>query len=240
MRRVLVLTLLGVLLWSTPVPARRSIADVQTATAGAPTDDVVLTFASATSASNVVVAGYRLSAESQILDVQGVTETVLHLATIASGFEVGIVCFVGGGNNYVFQSNQGGTLTVAAVEFSGTDGCTESGTSDDRNLNGSSPNAADAPPSVAAGDLVFGFIAAGNTANFSCDGSYTCIPSDGTDIGGLSLGQWRIAPSGGTYDSPFTWTGTENTLLAVAGVSMSGGGATPCGRRGLLRVGCEN
>jgi hypothetical protein len=237
MRRVLLLTTIGVLLWSVPVPARRAIAIVQTAVAGS-SDDVVLTFSGATSGSNVVVAGYRLSSESQTLDVQGVTETVLHVAALTANHEVGIVCFVGGSASYTFESSQGGSVAVGGIEVSGTDGCTESGVSDDWFVNGSSPIAADAPPSVSAGDLVFGFIASGNNANFSCNGSYTCLPADGTDIGSLALGQYVVAPSGGTYDSPFTWTGTENTLMVVAGVAQAGGGGvTPC-RRGLLRVGC--
>jgi hypothetical protein len=239
MRKV-VLTLLAMLLWSTPTPAWRAISIVQTA-AIASIDDASLAFASSTTAGNVVIAGYRLATDAQTINVQSVTEVELHRENSSGGQATGIVCFEtgSGGNNYVFQSNAGGAVAIAALEVSGTDGCTEDGTSDGRFLASSaSPIAADTPPTIQSGSIVFGVATSGNNSTMSCDGSYTCVP--GTPVSQSLIAQYQIAGSAGTYDSPFTWTGTEGVVMAVAGVAASGGGATPCGRRGLLRVGCEN
>jgi hypothetical protein len=223
---VVILAALLALLPAPILEARRAISVVKTTSAGS-ADDQVIDFGSATSASNVVVAGYRLATDTATVDVAGVVETVIHVYQ-PTGIEIGILCWVGGSQTYTFTTSGGTAAAVAAIEVSGTDGCTEDGTSDDRNVTGSSPTAADAPPTIQAGSLVFGTVWAGNSANFSCDGSYTCIPSDGTDIGGFGLAQWRIAPTTTTYDSPFTWSGTENTFLAVAGIAATASGSGPC------------
>lgn len=225
---ILLVLLLAALAVLPPVVHARAISVVQTATA-AQADDAVLTFAGATSASNVVVAGYRLSAEAQTVDVSGVTETVLHVTEFGGGtFEMGIVCFVGGSTSYTFTSSTTGQVTIAALEVSGTNGCTEDGTSDSNQATtASSPLALDAPVSVSAGSLVFGVIGAGNDVNFSCTDGYTCLPADGTDVSDRILAQYVIS-GGGSHDLQFTWTGTESALLVGAGIAAAGGAAVTC------------
>jgi hypothetical protein len=231
---VLALYLAAVLVMP-PVVFARAIAHVKSASVGL-ADDAVLDFGSATSGSNIVVAGVRISNNTSTVDVAGVTETVLHSAVNGTSFQVLIVCFEGGAQTYTFTTQAAATAGVAAAEFSGTDGCVEDGVSD-HVIGTTSPISVDAPPTVQSGSLVFGTAWSGNTANYSCDGSYACIPSDGTDVGDHGLAQWLIAGSTGLYYSPFTFTGTENTLLMVAGIAAPGSGAVPC-LRGLLGVGC--
>jgi hypothetical protein len=217
-----------------PVVYARAIAHVKNATGGL-VNDLVIDFGSTTSASNVVVAGVRLSTTSDTLDVLTVTETVLHSEDHSGVFRVMIVCFPGGAQTYTFQTSGSATVGVGAGEFSGTDGCVEDGTSDGVIVTAaSSPLAADAPPTVQAGGLAFGTAWSANSANFSCTAGYTCIPTDGTDIGGFGLAQWQIAPSTTTYTSQFTWTGSETVGLAVAGVAAP---AVAGGHRSLMLLG---
>jgi hypothetical protein len=235
MTRRLLLTACLLLLWSVPAPAWRAVSLVKSATGGL-TNDLVIDFGSATSASNIVVAGVRLANDTATVDVGGVTEDVLHTAVNGTSFQVMILCFAGGAQTYTFTTTGTVTAGVGAAEFSGTDGCTEDGTSD-HVISTTSPIAADSPPTIQAGSLVFSTVWSGNNADYSCSGDYACIPTDGTDIGSTGLAQWRVAPSTAAYYGEFTFTGTENSLLMVVGIASAGGGGTTPRLLMLLGVG---
>jgi hypothetical protein len=237
--RNLLIALLAVLFWTAAVPAQAQVAFVKSAIAGA-VDDPVVDFGSATSASNSIVAFVSLG-NTNNLDVLTVSETVLHEVADYGTVRFLMVCFPGGSQTYTFQSHSSGTVRVAAAEFSGLDGCTEMGVSDDTSTGSavSGPLSSDSPPTINSGSLVFAGVKSANTGNFSCDtaGGYACIPADQSEVGDQMQAQWLVAPSTTTYGAQFTWSGTENVIHFVVGVAAASTGSG-CGRRGLLRVGC--
>lgn len=237
MRRVLLTLALCLLL--VPVPEARlpfAIAVVQTASGSG--DEVAVTFSGAWGASNHVVAVVANNNDSSVTSITGVSTSI---TTLLVNTDVGVLgisawCWPGDGSDTSFTASTtgGGVARVVAVEVSGA-GCDVDGTPGS-NADSTTPyNLSPLYTTTVDGALILGMAHSTSASDYAADTGTTAIPSDETDIGGVSLGGYRIAGAAGTYDLPFTSAVNETSILAAAAVKPAAAGATA--PRGLLTLG---
>lgn len=223
---------------SVPLSVRlqAAIAVVQTDTDGASGNDAVITFGSNTTIGNVVLLASVLGAQTDTLDVTGIseTETVTHGPADFSGLRGYLFCLVvtNADTTYVMETSGTGGAQSIGIEVSGAT-CTEDGVSQANAETAETTHQLDTAITISAGSILWGIARATNGVNFTIGAGVTSVPASSAEVGD-TLGGYRIEASGGTYNFTMTSAANENTLIMAGAVQMSGGGGGGGDNAGLL------
>lgn len=208
-------------------------------------DDVTCTFPGSPNGSNHILVALYVNSKANTVGITGITPTedVLHDAGDhpTEALRSYVFCWQAdaGDTTFVATSSASGTMSVAAVEFSGGS-CTEDGTSAHNPGTGTSHSATVTTSS--SGSLLIGLVASTTVTNFTAvgGGCTTGIPSSLADIAagdnaGVGVGCYGVLGAGGAYNTDFTSAASEVTLTVAAAVQAAGGGASA--PRSLLLLG---
>lgn len=256
MRRSCLALLLGLgLLIEAPVAAMFAsppfaISVVQVAVARG--DDPAVTFGSGWGVNNHIVVAAILSLKSNTLDLTGIVAS----ETTLSGFPIDhttdnprgyMYCFPGtlegGDTSFTASTSASAVAAVVAVEISGGS-CTQSGSSS-ANDDNNSPYELTTDLSLSAGAFMLGLIRSTGGSNYTVTGSGTAIGAAGIgsnsdilngDGAGDTLGQFQIVGGAGSYDTTYTSTNAETSLIMAAAVQAAASAVKPSGLL-LLGVG---
>jgi hypothetical protein len=193
-------------------PAEAAISIIQSKSDAG--NDVVVTFASAPSASNCVFVLAMMENITQTITIEDWTpaETQLGLVT-GSQFRTYLFGMAGDGadNSFIAQTVAGAIAHVFAVEVSGADGCgTAVDDAEDDELASADPWALVTDlTTTQAGDLLLS-LAADNTDPFTLNSSNGTLIEDVTSI---AVGQYQVVAGAGDYDTTFDWAANESGHL---------------------------
>jgi len=253
MKRIMVVVL-AFLVWVMPLrpflaPLWAAAAFLQETSCSG--NDATCTFGAAPSASNLVLVIVGVD-ESNTVTIEGWTpaETVSYGPVDSTGQNrrAYVFCVPGDGVETAMTiqtSGSAGTHT-AAIEVSGIgNDCAaafdDAETAADADCQGSGTQAhslVTALTTTAAGDFIIGMIYAQTTADFTAGANYTLSPASGTEIGGQTIAEWKVAGASGSEDTNWTSAANETTSCwAAAFKATAVAGGPPVGSLGLLGVG---
>jgi hypothetical protein len=214
---------------SVPLEVRlyAAIAVVQTDTDGATGNDAIITFGSNTTSGNVVLLASVLGAQTDTMDVTGIseTETVIHGPADFSTLRGYLFCITvtNPDTTYVMETSGTGGAHSIGIEVSNAT-CTEDGTSQANATTSTTSHALTTDITIADGSVIWGIVRSTNGADFTADAGVTSTPASNAEVGSETLGGYRIEVTGGAFDLPFTSAGNETTLIMAGAVTASGGG----------------
>lgn len=195
--------------------------------------DTALVFPGGAPASGHAVLVYvKIGSSSTTISLDGAPSavTAVHDRSVNGTNTQYIFCYVGDGadNSVTMNLSAGSNTQVAAKVFSGTDGCTETGTSSHNTTSATQTHELTTDITVAAGSLVFGgFTCTDSACTGSAGTGVTPVGNAGGMIGSLALGGYRIEAGAGTYDLPFTTTVNRAAVIAAVGIAAAAAAAAP-------------
>lgn len=230
MRRILTTFALLFSVWLIPLVAAVTVAQTPVTFSA---NDPVVAFGSTPTDGNAIVIVSNVNSDSATLQIDGAPSSVTTLAgPIHRSGQTSVnfyaFCFVAASSDNAFTVTTTASSAARgyAVELAGTDGCTLDGTLRSTETSGTSHALSTDVTTSIDGSILLALVGA-SSADFSCDGSFTCIPSDGTDIGSQALGQYLVASTAGTFDTPFTSVDSESALVMGFAIAASGGAVAP-------------